>query len=92
MKKLSDKQFYVTFISLFLVLNLLNGLVVSLPIFNPELNLYKFTFQSFFMSLLGDLGFLLMLLGIILIGSRHKRSVLLNLTLLVLFFQELFLH
>lgn len=81
MKKLSDKQFYVTFISLFLVLNLLNGLVVSLPIFNPELNLYKFTFQSFFMSLLGDLGFLLMLLGIILIGSRHKRSVLLNLTI-----------
>ena len=33
MKKMSDKNFYLLFISLFIVLNLLNGYVVSLPFF-----------------------------------------------------------
>lgn len=80
MKKLTDKQFYILFISLFLILNILNGYVVSLPIFNPGLNLYKLSFYSFITSLLGDLGFLLVILGIVLLISRNRRSVVLLLT------------
>lgn len=82
MSKLSDKQFYIIFISLFLVLNLLNGFVVSLPLFNPGLNLYKQTPESLFTSLLGDLGFLLILLGVVLLVSRNKRTIILHLTIL----------
>lgn len=81
MKKLSDKYFYLFFISLFIILNLLNGLVVSLPIFNLGLNLYKLTFQSFFTSLIGDLGFLLIILGLVFLFSKSRRTVVLQLTI-----------
>lgn len=81
MKKMSDKNFYLLFISLFIVLNLLNGYVVSLPFFNPGLNLYKITLHSFFTSFVGDLGFLLIILGLILLFAKNKRSVIFSLTL-----------
>lgn len=82
MRKLSDKNFYVLFISLFIILNLVNGYVVSLPIFNPGLNVYRLTFQSFITSFLGDLGFLMIILGIVLLVSRNRKTVVLHLTVI----------
>lgn len=82
MKKISDKNFYILFISLFIILNLINGYVVSLPIFNPGLNVYKLSFQSFITSFLGDLGFLLIILGVVLFVSRNRKTVVLHLTVI----------
>lgn len=82
MRKLTDRKFFFIFITLFLVLNLLNSYVVTLTIFNPGLNLYKFTPYSFITSFLGDLGFLLILLGLVLLFSRNKRTTILNLTII----------
>lgn len=85
MRKLSDRRFFFLFVSLFLILNILNSYVVTLTIFNPGLNLYKFTPYSFLTSFLGDLGFLLILLGIVLLFSRNKRTTILNLTIITIF-------
>lgn len=80
MKKLSDKKLLYLFIGLFLLLNVLNSYVVTSTIFNPDLNLYKFTIKTFFMSFIGDLGFLLIILSIILLTTNNKRSTVISLT------------
>lgn len=81
MKKMSDKNFFYVFLGLFIVLNIFNSYVVTTNIFNPGMNLYKFTFETFLTSIFGDLGFLLLILVFFLFITRRKKATIISLTI-----------
>lgn len=80
MNETKDKRFYLMAIILFVCLNILNTLMVTVDIFNPGMNLYKKTLLTAVNSFLGNLGFLLILLGLILLIVKNKRGVVVTLT------------
>ncbi len=81
MKKMSDKRFFYLFISLFVFLNIINGYVVTTALFNPGMNLYKFTPLTLLTSIIGDLGFLIILLSFILYTTRKRKNTIIVLTI-----------